>query len=95
MIGAYILHSKTLGKFYTGVTQDGVENRIQKHNSHYYGKRCFTSKASDWELILFIPAKDFAHAVRIERKIKSMKSAAFIRKLTSNKDILFTLVSST
>ena len=54
----------------------------------------FTAKADDWELFLFIPADDYAHAIRIERKIKAMKSAKFIIKLKENNDLREWLVSS-
>ena len=90
----YILHRKKLNKFYIGATHEGIESRIQKHNNQQYGLNKFTAKADDWELFLFIPADDYAHAIRIERKIKAMKSAKFIIKLKENNDLREWLVSS-
>ncbi|MFC3414923.1 GIY-YIG nuclease family protein [Algoriphagus hitonicola] len=77
----YILFSPSLGKFYTGITQDSLNSRIEKHNLHQYGNHRYTAKASDWELFLSIKADDFSHARRMELYIKKMKSAVFIRKL--------------
>ncbi|WP_338219013.1 GIY-YIG nuclease family protein [Algoriphagus sp. oki45] len=47
----YILFSPSLRKFYTGITKDSIEAKIQKHNEHAYGKHHFTAKSSDWELL--------------------------------------------
>lgn len=58
MIACYILPSPDLDKFYIGITQDSVENRILKHNNASYGKH-FTSEVNDWEIFLtgkiFVP----------------------------------------
>jgi putative endonuclease len=77
----YILYSKTLKRFYTGACQGDLQDRINRHNNHSYGKHRFTSTASDWELFIAIELKDYARAVRLERHIKSMKSSKFIRNL--------------
>ncbi|MCF8365333.1 MAG: GIY-YIG nuclease family protein [Bacteroidales bacterium] len=77
----YILFSAKLKKLYVGATQDDVEQRLIKHNEQAYGKQSYTAVASDWEIFLKIPANDFAHAVRMERKIKLMKSSKYIRNL--------------
>ena len=95
MTGCYIIHSSKLNKFYIGATQEDVTSRIQKHNNGNYGKHRFTAKADDWVLFLFIPTKDYAQAIRIERKIKSMKSAVYIRELAQNPDKIQQLVSRT
>jgi len=58
-----------------------LENRISKHNNHAYGSHRYTAKANDWELFLSVQVNDYAHAVRLERKIKSMKSSKFIENL--------------
>ncbi len=95
MCSCYILHSDTLDKFYVGATHDPVGERIKKHNKHAYGKHLFTAAASDWKLYLNIPAKDYAHAVRIERKIKSMKSSKYIRNLKKYPELVEKIVQST
>ena len=80
-ICCYILHSKSLNRFYIGACQESLDERIRKHNSHSYGKTTYTSIANDWRLFLRIDTFDYAHTIRIERKIKSMKSAVYIRNL--------------
>ena len=76
-----IIYSDTLKKFYTRACQKSLQERIEKHNSHFYGKHKYTAAASDWELFLRIDAFSYAHALRIERKTKSMKSSGYIRNL--------------
>lgn len=95
MAGCYIIHSCKLNRFYVGATQADVYDRIDKHNNGSYGQHRFTSAANDWELYLFIPGSDFSHAIRIERKVKSMKSSKYIRNLKVYPELLEQLVSST
>ncbi len=95
MAGCYILHSEYLGKFYIGATQVDVNQRIEKHNNSSYGKNRFTSVTRDWKLFLFIPTINYTHAIRIERKIKSMKSSKYIQSLKSFPEKVAQLVSST
>ena len=94
MIGCYIIYSVKLNKFYIGATQDDIESRILKHNLNKYGNHRFTVAADDWVLFLFIPAKDFSQAIRIERKIKAMKSSKYIENLKRFPELLEKLVSS-
>ena len=80
MYTIYIIHSEPLNKFYTGICQD-LQARLIAHKSKKYGSSSFTSKASDWELFLYFQVEHLDHAVRVERKIKSMKSSVYIRNL--------------
>ena len=95
MNACYILFSEKLLKFYIGSTHDDVESRLQSHISHKYGNHRFTAKASDWKIYLVIPTENYAKAVRIERKIKSMKSSKYIRQLKEDIKLLETLIQST
>ncbi|MTK53891.1 GIY-YIG nuclease family protein [Paludibacter sp.] len=95
MCGCYVIFSKNLNRFYVGATQDDVSTRIEHHNNAEYGKNKFTATAKDWELFLFIPANDYPHAIRIERKIKAMKSSVYIRNLCKYPEMLQRLVSRT
>ena len=94
-ICCYILFSELLNKFYIGVCQDSLEDRITKHNNHEYGNHRFTAAANDWKLFLQIDTKNYAHAVRIERKIKSMKSRIYIQNLTKYPELIEKLISET
>lgn len=77
----YIIYSQSLDKYYTGVTQESVVSRLEKHNSGEYGKQRYTSTADDWKLYLALSCDDYSHAIRLERKIKSMKSRKYIENL--------------
>ena len=77
----YILYSPKLNRFYTGICQSDLKERIQKHNDHSYGNHRFTAKTSDWELFLSIECKTFAMARRLELHIKKMKSSKYIGNL--------------
>jgi putative endonuclease len=77
----YILFSEKLNRFYVGASHNDVDQRIVKHNEKAYGRQSYTATSTDWKLFLKIPADDFAHAIRMERKIKSMKSSKYIRNL--------------
>lgn len=80
----YILYSKILDRYYTGVTREAIEMRIAKHNNGSYGQHRYTAKASDWQLYVLLNCDDYAHAVRIERYLKKMKSRKFIEELKND-----------
>ena len=84
----YILYSTKLKKFYTGACQESLEARINKHNLHVYGNHRYTSSATDWELFLKIEVENYKHALRLERKIKSMKSSKYIRNLMKYPELI-------
>ncbi len=81
MIACYIIYSEKLNRFYIGVTQADLVERISKHNDGSYGDHRFTSKASDWELFLFIEASTLSKVLAIEKHIKKMKSSVYIENL--------------
>jgi len=95
MVGCYILFSAKLQKYYIGATQEDISIRIDKHNLGSYGKHRLTAVADDEELFLFISANDYPHAIRLERKIRSMKSTKYVTNLVSYPEMLEKLVSST
>jgi putative endonuclease len=94
-IACYILFSKSLDKFYVGVTHDDVNQRLIKHNKHSYGSHRYTAKINDWEVFFIIETNDYPHAVRIERKIKSMKSKTYIRNLKQSPELRLKLMNQT
>ena len=77
----YILHSEKVKKFYIGACHGSILSRIEKHNNKGYGNHRYTAIANDWELYLEIETEDYSQAIRIERKIKSMKSKVYIQNL--------------
>ena len=94
-ICAYILYSETLNKYYVGACQESIEERILKHNTGFYGSKTFTSNASDWILYLKIETQDYAYAIRIERKIKSMKSRVYIENLKQHSELVEKVFNNT
>jgi len=95
MAVCYIIYSEKLDWFYTGACQGELQDRISKHNDHGYGLHRFTAVANDWKLFLEFEAEDYAHAIRIERKIKSMKSSKYIRDLTKYQELRLKLIETT
>ena len=87
MAYCYIIYSKRLDKFYIGACNENLENRVYRHNTHYYGNFHFTARANDWVIFLAIITEDYSHAIRVERKIKSMKSRVYLQNLKKYKDL--------
>ena len=80
MIACYILYSVLLDKFYTGITQQSIESRLEMHNKSGYGIH-YTSQCSDWEIFLVIPCTSVSQSMKIEKHIKNMKSKKYILNL--------------
>lgn len=91
----YIIHSEKLNRFYVGACHDNLDERVEKHNNHFYGKHHFTAIASDWKLFLEIEVADYAHAVRLERKVKGMKSSVYIRNLKKYPELIVKILNET
>jgi putative endonuclease len=77
MFYTYILHSKTLDKYYVGSTNN-IEDRIQRHNQ---GRSTFTKTGIPWELLYFETYQTRSEAYQRELFIKSKKSKSFIAQL--------------
>jgi putative endonuclease len=92
----YILLSEKIQKFYIGASKkDDVYERVHMHNTAYYGINKFTAKSNDWTLFLLIEADDYAHALRIEKKIKAMKSSKYIRNLLMYPEMVLKIIEET
>ena len=91
----YIIFSPKVNKFYIGASHLDFSLRLFSHNSHKYGKKHFTSIADDWQVYLIIEVENFVQALRIERKIKSMKSKIFIQNLKKYPELIDKIKIST
>ncbi|MCH6235168.1 GIY-YIG nuclease family protein [Cognataquiflexum rubidum] len=89
----YILYSKSLGRFYTGLTTLSIEERLENHIHKKYGNLNFTQKAEDWEMFHFIQCNDFSQARKIEIHIKKMKSKIYIQNLKSYPELVSKLLT--
>jgi len=84
----YILYSQKLNRYYIGATGEAMEQRLEQHLTKFFGGSVFTAKANDWAIALEIPCSSLEHALRVERFIKRMKSAVFIRKLIQDTELV-------
>ena len=87
----YILHSKSVDKFYVGETVD-VAFRLNLHNNHEF-LGSFTKIASDWEVQLIFENLEKNNILYLEKFIKRMKSKVFIQKIIQNPEILHDVLS--
>ncbi len=94
-ICCYILWSEKLSKFYIGACQDSLQERIKKHNMGFYDGSNFTKNANDWSIYLRIDAMEYSHAIRIEKKIKSMKSSIYIKNLLKYPELISKIFEET
>ena len=95
MACTYILYSPSLKKNYFGACQASLEDRISAHNSGKYGAHRFTAAANDWKLILRLECDDYNHALRLEQKIKSMKSSKYVRNLSVYEEMRARIINET
>ena len=79
MFFIYILYSETSDKYYIGYTED-VAKRLHFHNNPI--RVCYTSKHIPWLLKRsFKVGSSRSFALRVEKKIKKMKSRKFTEQL--------------
>ena len=79
MFYIYIIYSESADKYYVGHTND-VERRIAEHNSN--PRMTFTHKFRPWKLMAHFPVNENrGDAMRIEKKIKKLKSRKAIERL--------------
>ena len=83
----YILFSEKLERFYTGLTNLSVDERLKNHLEKKYSESNFTQKADDWKLFYSIQCENYSQARKIELHIKRMKSKTYIRNLLQYPDI--------
>jgi putative endonuclease len=74
----YILFSASLNRFYIGITEGLIEDRLKKHLSDHGG---FTAKAKDWRVVYKESYQNKHLALKRELQIKSWKSRVMIEGL--------------
>ena len=80
MFFTYILESSTTGKFYIGSTNN-LEKRIIQHNKGYNKS---TKGGIPWRLIHYFSFNTRSEAIKLEMKLKKMKSRKRLLKYISN-----------
>lgn len=73
----YILKSKVMDKFYTGISQN-PNRRLEYHNSFEKG---FTARYRPWEIVFTQTFDSKVDAAKAEKKIKSWKSKKMILRV--------------
>jgi putative endonuclease len=66
----YIIQSEKDGSFYFGQTNN-LDNRVKRHNA---GSEKYTSKKIPWKLFWHAKVGSRAEAMKLERKLKNLKS---------------------
>jgi putative endonuclease len=82
----YILYSPSTSGYYIGETAFPDE-RLNGHNEGKYD-RSYSKRATDWEIYLLIKCDERKQALKIEKKIKSMKSTQYIKNLKQYPEII-------
>ena len=86
----YILHSKSIDRFYIGSCLD-LEKRISEHNSGKH-TQSFTKRANDWEKYFIIENLEYGVSRKIESYVKSMKSKKYIENLKQFNELQLSLI---
>ncbi len=81
----YILFSEKLNRFYVGYTSD-LDIRLQFHKQKDQSRK-FTYNADDWTVFFTLVCRSEPQAIAIEKHIKKMKSATYIRNLAIHPEI--------
>ena len=77
MYYTYILHSETVGRYYTGSSED-VEERLRRHNA---GHTKSTRGKGPWTIVATFPFKTRTEAVHLEMKIKKRGAKRFMEDI--------------
>ena len=77
----YLLRSKATGHYYVGCSEH-VERRLAEHNR---GKVASTRGRRPWELVYTEAHATRSDAVRRERRLKQMKSSAWLQALIAGR----------
>ena len=89
----YILHSSKLNRYYIGFTENRSQ-RIEHHNDPISPHK-FTARGAPWELYLAIPCETKDQGLKLERLIKSKKSAIYIRNMKLYPELIDKLLKQT
>ena len=87
----YVAYSVTIDRYYVGET-DNIERRLTEHNTHI-SKGAFTTRASDWKILIYELVPNRVHARKIELFIKKQKSRRFIQSFIDSAEIRKSIIS--
>ena len=78
----YILHSRTLDRFYTGFTAKGPL-RVRQHRRKHLG---WTGQTQDWMEVFSAPVNTRAEARELEQQIKARGAQRFLAERQPQKE---------
>ena len=90
MAVVYILHSKSIDKYYVGSCKN-LPRRLEEHNSNEFNMG-FTRRANDWEVHFSIDSLEYHQARKIESHIKRMKSRKYVENLVLYSEMVDKLI---
>ena len=83
----YILYSEDFDKYYIGHT-NSLEQRLERHND-FDATNSYTSKFRPWVLKAYVEVGESrANAMKVERRLKSLKSKKIIAGFADNPEDL-------
>ena len=83
----YILYSEVFDKYYIGQT-NSLAQRLERHNE-FENSNSYTSKYRPWLLMAFVEVGESrGDAVKVERRLKSLKSKKAIAEFAKNTEKL-------
>lgn len=77
----YVLYSEKINKYYIG-SSSNVDNRVIFHN--FSLNRIWTKRGQPWVLKRTIECNDNTEALKLELRIKRMKSRKYIDEIVKN-----------
>ena len=85
MYFVYILHSKSINKFYVGYSEN-PDKRLEFHNSEL--NKIWSTKGKPWELKSTFSFQNKTDALKAEKFIKKQKSTKFIQAIIDAQKII-------
>lgn len=91
----YILYSSAINKYYVGASKGSAPERLELHLRKEFGTHRFTAQTNDWQIFIELSTPSYRQALRMEKKIKSMKSRKYIQDLYKYAELREKLANST
>ncbi len=85
MYFVYILHSKSINKFYVGYSENPTK-RLEFHNSDL--NNIWSKRGKPWELVANFSFQTKTQALKAEKFIKKQKSTQYIISIIQQKMII-------
>lgn len=91
MTHVYVLYSRSIRRFSTGITFEDPLLRLEKYNADA-NSNPYTAKGRPWEMLMIVGCASYEHARGVLQRIKRMISTNEIQELTHNPDMVLDLM---